>query len=356
MMKKNIWFILFAFFMPLYSTYAQIGGSNTYAFLNLTQSARSSAVGGFIISLPDNDINNGAQNPALWNIENNTQLSVNYTPYFADIKNGYMAFAKSIDSSITLSCTAQYINYGDFIQTDNTGQTLGNFKAGEYSVGVGAAYKKDKWQYGIATQFINSNLEQYNSMGLAFDLGISYFDAQNQFGIGLTAQNIGFQLKKYTPNNSESLPFDLQIGINKRLKYLPLRFFLTAHHLHKWDIRYNDPSAANPTNSILGTDNEQNKNYFFDKVFRHIVIGGELNLGKNIQVRVGYNHLKNKELKLENIRSMGGLSFGVGLNIYHFQLNYARSVLFVKNAVNQVGITTQFSDWKRTKKENTITQ
>ncbi|MDX2442255.1 MAG: hypothetical protein QNK30_00520 [Bacteroidales bacterium] len=36
--------------------FGQIGGRSTYAFLNLTNSARVAALGGKIVSLPDNDL------------------------------------------------------------------------------------------------------------------------------------------------------------------------------------------------------------------------------------------------------------------------------------------------------------
>ena len=51
----------------IYRLYPQIGGASTFEFLNLNTSPRIIALGGYITSVIDEDINNGIYNPALIN-------------------------------------------------------------------------------------------------------------------------------------------------------------------------------------------------------------------------------------------------------------------------------------------------
>ncbi|MEO1381637.1 MAG: hypothetical protein AAFV78_00185, partial [Bacteroidota bacterium] len=49
------------------SAHGQIGGQNTFDFLNLTPSARLNAIGGMNVSIFDEDVSMAYMNPALTN-------------------------------------------------------------------------------------------------------------------------------------------------------------------------------------------------------------------------------------------------------------------------------------------------
>lgn len=75
---------------------------------------------------------------------------------------------------------------------------------------------------------------------------------------------------------------------------------MLAHHLYKWDIRYDNP-ADQVDNTLLFNDNTQDtkkKTYFADKLFRHFVFALDLQLGKRLEISMGYNHLRRSELAL----------------------------------------------------------
>jgi hypothetical protein len=99
----------------------------------------------------------------------------------------------------------------------------------------------ERFQYGLTMKYINSNYGQYRSSGLAFDVGLSYYDTANQLQVSVAVKNMGTQLNTYDGSNrKEELPFDLQAGITKRLANAPFQFSLTAHHLQKFNTYYND--------------------------------------------------------------------------------------------------------------------
>ena len=88
----------FFLFFVLAGAHAQIGGDNTYGFLNLTSSARVSALGGNAIAVKDDDPNLAFDNPSLLNKSMDYKLAFNYIKYFADINYGVVSFTKHIDS------------------------------------------------------------------------------------------------------------------------------------------------------------------------------------------------------------------------------------------------------------------
>ena len=122
-----------ALLFPLLS-FCQLGGNNTYEFLNLPASARSTSMGGAVVSLPDGDLNLVADNPALLDSNMDNHLSLSYVNYLADINLGYVSYARKFGKVGVFSQGIQYIDYGKFTETDVTGLELGAFKAGELSL------------------------------------------------------------------------------------------------------------------------------------------------------------------------------------------------------------------------------
>ena len=141
------------------------------------------------------------------------------------------------------------------------------------------------------------------------------------------------------------MPFELQIGLSKRLKHLPFRYSVLINHLDKWDLRYEDPSTQNidpiSGEKIEGSDIEK----FADNFMRHIVLGGELMIGKNLSLRAGYNYKRRQELKITEKTSTVGFSWGIGIRISKFHINYARSTWHLAGSPNYISVTTRLSEF-----------
>src|SRR5207245_947832 len=121
------------------------------------------------------------------------------------------------------------------------GNIYGNFHPSDYVVQVSAAREyKERWNYGATLKFIHSNYGQYRSSAIAMDIGITYTDSANGLQAALVAKNMGGQIKRYTGTSSGDLPFDLQLGISKRLAHAPIQFSATVFQVHRFNIRYND--------------------------------------------------------------------------------------------------------------------
>ncbi len=177
---------------------------------------------------------------------------------------------------------------------------------------------------------------------------MTYANPGSNFAAALVFKSTGFQLDKFAEETGD-VPLDIQIGISQRLNHLPFRFGIVAHNLQQWSIRYDDPSQRQETN-LFGEVIEQNEfNNSIDNFFRHFIFSGEFLLGKreNLRLRFAYNHLRRAELSVEQFRSLAGFSFGVGLKIYKFRIDYGFGNYHLAGAVNHISIATNLKEYRR---------
>lgn len=343
----SIIIIIVSFFIKI-DTQAQVGGNGTYSFLNLSNSARITAMGGHSFAIQDNDINLALVNPSLINENMNNHLSLSFVDYFSDINYGYALYSRTFKKVGSFTGGVQYLNYGDFILADETGQNLGNFKAADYCMNIGWGKALDSnFSIGANLKGIYSNLETYSSGGVAVDIAGTYNNPANNFTASLLFSNIGRQIKPYTDGNYERLPFEIQIALSKKLKHVPFRLSIAATHLEKFDLTYESSVNTEPAVDPLTNEpsNPEKVADFADKVMRHFVIGGELLISKNLNVRLGYNYQRRKEMRIESKGSTVGFSWGFGIRISHFQLSFARAKYHLYGSPNNITLTTNLSNF-----------
>jgi opacity protein-like surface antigen len=328
--------------------FAQIGGQHVYSFLNLPNSARVQALGGDAIAFRDDDVNMAYQNPGLINPLMTQQLSLTYVNYFAGINFGNVAYAFNVGNAGTAAASLQYVNYGDFERADATGLITGKFTAGEYCLTTGFARKIDSlFAVGLNLKTIYSAFDTYNSFGMAVDLGVSYKSPDQLFEASLVLKNFGRQFTTYSPGVREELPTELQVGLSKKLKHVPLRFSLVAHNLQQSDLSYNDPLKPEESIDPLTGDTISNKIGLGNKIMRHAIIGAEFNVTKSLAFRLGYNYQRRQEMKVDTRLGTVGISWGLGVKIYKFSLAYARSAYHLAGSPNQFTLTARLSEFYR---------
>ena len=348
MLKKGKFLLVFVFLLLPVLLAAQQSG-RAYEFLGLPVSARVTALGGYPVPDLDPDLGAALFYPSLLRPEVSNHLSLNFVDYFGDINYGTVAFARTFEKPGTFSLALQYIDYGVFTEADETGQTFGQFRAGEYSLMAGWARPlNERISLGSNIKLIYSSLEAYYSWGVAADVSVTYNNPDRLLAMGLVARNIGRQVIHYRENNSESLPFDLVFGISKKLANAPLRFSFAAHNLHRFDLTYISPIQLPGQNYWEEEDNTQTASErvsdFSDKIMRHMVVGMEFIPGKNFAFRIGYNYRRRQEMKIDTRMSTVGFSWGFGVKVSRFQLNYGRSNYHLAGAPNHISISTSFSD------------
>jgi len=345
--------LLFLSFLSL-TVHAQIGGDNVYEFLNLPASARITALGGSLITVQDSDIALAYSNPAALNKAMHNALTFNQNFHVAGIRNGYVAYGRHIDKwKSTVHVGMQYINYGDFQAADEFGNITGTFTASEYAFTVGAGRELyERMSVGLNLKMVSSQFESYNSFGIASDFSALYKVTDKNFIATLLFKNIGAQLSTYQSGTKEDLPFEIQLGVSKKLQHLPFRVSITAQHLQQWNLLYDNPNSEENT-FFLGEAVTTNNNDLIDNLFRHFIFSGEFLFGKAevVSLRFGYNHFLKQELSINNIRSLAGFSAGLGIKIRRFRFSYGLGVYHIGGSTNHLSIATNLSEFKkRTKK------
>lgn len=322
---------------------AQIGGGSTYSFLNLTPSPRVSALAQASLAGTDGDIQFTWWNPALLREEHRRQIGLSYVALPGGINAGEAAYAFGLGEKQHAMVGFRYIDYGEFAGTEIDGSPTGTFGAADQLLNFGYAYHLDSnWQFGGNFKLINSVYESYTSFGTALDLAAIYQIPDKRLAMALVARNIGAQLTTYA-GERESLPFEIQFAISNRFEHLPFRWTVQLENLQRWDLTYFDPNAV--TRDPVTGDEVYEEPDFGVKLLRHLAVSGDLILGKRINAQVGYSFRRAGEMSVPTRRTSAGLTFGVGIRLSKFHLNYGNRYVHVAGRMHHMGVTVDLEDF-----------
>jgi len=328
---------------------AQIGGNSTYQFLNVPVSSRVGAMGGSALSIKDDDPNLTLNNPSLLTQPMSSSVTLTYLNYFADINYGYVSYIHDFKKWGTFSGGLNYIDYGKFLETDAGGNEFGNFTAGEYAFVLGWGKSIDSlFSIGANLKPIYSNLYEYHSFGLAMDVAATFYNPKSNVGASIVVRNIGTQLTTYVEGaEREPIPFEIQAGVSKKLKYVPIRLSIDLIQLQNWNLAYNDSTYLTNTNKKLTDEEkaERNQTSIWSEAFRHVVVGTEIIPSKSFSVRFGLNIKRRAELGLDNSAGLAGLSWGLGFRIKKFYFSYGSARYHLAGSSNHFTVTTNIADF-----------
>ncbi len=327
------------------SLFAQIAGNSTASFLNLTPSARTAGLGSYFISVNDDDINVAINTPSLINKNMNNVVALNFVNHFSGTNYGSIAYGKTFEKLGSFVFNFQYINYGKFESFDENENSQGTFYAADYLLSIGWGRNlNDNFTIGANFKPILSQYEQYTAFAVAFDLAASYTSNNELFSVTAMGRNIGAQLVTFN-GESESLPFELSIGLSYKLENAPFRIYFTATELQKWNLRYEDPQ--NPTfetDPFTGTVTKESAFVgALDNLARHAVIGIEFCPSKAFHIRLGYNYRQMKEMQAATGFNFSGFSYGVGIRVKKFYISYSRNNYHQNQAPNFISISTDLN-------------
>ena len=294
-MKKT--FLYIAIFFSIIT----ISSANTFNFLRDFSNARSAALSGSVICI-DNDLDIVIFNPAALNTVSNRNISVTFLKHTLDINSGAIQYILPVNwEDGKMSVSALFTNYGSFDYVNKNGVFNGTFSANDLALGATYSNILDtNLYYGVGLKFIYSNIEKYHSTAVALDAGLLYKFADERTNIAVSLLNVGTQLTTFD-GIIESIPNDLRIGFNHKLKGMPLLFNLSFVNL------------------------AESTNKFFDR-FKNIAIGGEFNIGKFIDLRVGYSNYIRNALNNELDKGLSGFSAGLGVKTDYIFIDYGASV------------------------------
>lgn len=282
-------------------------GSTAYNYLNVPVSSHVYALGGHNISIVDADVNLVEQNPALLGVEHSNQVGLNYMRYIGGSNFMGARYAHSAGERGAWSIGLQYYGYGEFVGADADGTITGNFSAND--IAFSAAYSHDITDYlrgGITIKGLYSKYEIYSAFALCADLGVNYFNPENELSLSMVLKHLGGQLVKFN-ETYDQLPWDVQVGMSKILGTTSMRLSITATHLTKWNLPYYVREDESSTSSNL-----IEKSSFGSNLFRHLTFGVEYVPSDKFYIGLGYNHKTRTDMSTYSRSFVSGFSLGAG--------------------------------------------
>jgi hypothetical protein len=322
-MQIKTWFSL-VLILFCAETFSQIGGQSVYQFLNLVTSPRQAALGGKVLTIVDDDVNQAHFNPAAINPEMDNHLAVNYGNYLGAVTYGTASYAYTYDRHLqTFQAGVNYVNYGKIEGYDENGQPTSSFTGSETALSFGYSYNIPRTDFyiGANAKLISSTLESYNSIGAAADFGALFIDTRNDVNWALVIRNLGTQITTYAGTN-EKLPLEILIGVSQQVENVPIRWHVTLENLQQWNIAFANPNRAK---SSLDGASEAEKVSFFNNALRHVIIGAELFPEKAFNIRLGYNFRRGQELNIIDQRNFSGISAGFSLRFNKVRFDFSHS-------------------------------
>ncbi len=294
--------------------------ASAFNTLRLPASSHAAALGGQNVTLIEDEPTAGWYNPALYANVSDLSAGLNFMTYAAGSTWMGAHFVKAFGERHTMAVGAQYMNYGKMDETDEAGNTLGQFSAKDIVIGAGYSYLlSDRWTGGANLKMMVSNLADYTALAAAVDVGVNYYDDENDLSVSASLQNIGTQLKAYHDGQRTHLPFTLALGFSKGMAHLPVRFHVTMTDVTRWKSSY----YVLPENK---DKNKSDKVGFGKKALNHFVLGLDILPTDYLYLSVGYNFRRAYELKASGSSHLAGLSAGAGVNVKHFKfgVSYAK--------------------------------
>lgn len=312
---------------------AQVG----FRFLQNPVSAEAIALGGMGVVGIEN-VNTVFWNPSgLGWVEQDFDMSANYTRGIADINYGALAASYKAGNFGVLALDLTYMDYGDFNGTrraDNDAgfEETGTFTPTAYAVGLSYARRvSDRFAYGVRLKYAHQNLGfvtvgisgtdvsdtslvtediEYKHGEPAIDIGATYDFAESGVRFGAVIRNVSREIKYV--RESFPLPFEVSFSLHADM----LKLFKREQELHRL---------------ILGVESVHPRDYG-----EKLKFGVEYAYLGSFFVRAGYRLNYDQR----------GLTFGAGLDRkiggVRLRIDYAYEDFGVFRGVNTFSIGTSF--------------
>lgn len=294
--------------------------ANAYSFLEVSSATYALALGGYGIAAVGTDPMMADQNPALIGPEIGRVAALSYMRYFGSSNFAAARFAHSAGERGAWGVGVRYLDYGSIDGYTQDGSYTGSFKPQDISVeGTYSHDFNDRLRGGINAKVIYSNYEEYTAVALAADLGINYYNEENDLSLSAVIKNAGGQVKRFN-EEYDHLPFDVQLGYMQGLGGGPFSLAITAHHLTHWKLPYYSHGENEGDTATAEADYK-----FFPTFFRHLAFGLQYAPSDRFYAALGYNYKTRGDMGTHQRNFLSGFSLGLGLNVKDFAIGVSFS-------------------------------
>ena len=286
---------------------------SSFEFLRLPVSAHSSSLGGHVVSAFDPSPVLFISNPAILSANEGPLLGLNGMTWFSGTTVAGAQFSNLFDERSHYAFNARYVSYGKMKETTADGTVTGTFTAKDIAIGATWSYMlTDNLSGGATGNIISSRYSSMTSVAIGVDLGLLWFNDSRNISLGLTATNLGGQIKAFE-NTFQKLPFDVCAGVTWCPEHAPLRFTVSMDDLTRWK-----------SSDFYFADGDSNG--FGEILKRHISLGADINLTERFYLAMGCNLRTRAEMAGKGSKGFTGMSIGTGLRIgkVMFDLSYGK--------------------------------
>jgi hypothetical protein len=289
-----------------------------FPFMYSMTSARMAGLAGSTVAMV-NDGQNVVMNPAGLATLTESSVGGTFIKHVLDIGAGYASYNREVEGLGTMAATVSYNSYGSFDRANVQGTVTGSFQSSDVVLGVSLARELDTLiSYGVTAKVLHSSLDNMASTALAVDAGMLFQFPKQRTNIGISIMNLGMQLSTYD-GTRDRMPLDLRIGVNHRLRGLPLLVNASLNHL------------TDEVGSLV------------DRLL-NFSVGGELYLGKVVQARIGYTNAVRNTSAVNVPGQLTGLTGGLGIHLPKLDFDYALSSLGAASVVHRVSVAMRLDD------------
>lgn len=208
--------------------------STAFPILNINSDARSTALGGASVGIP-NDLYGINSNPSSLGFINGSQFMIGFRPIVLDIWMSPVGYAKKVGKNV-FAGNMVGLSGGEFevTEADYVGSPVfvPNKEAAHNTAVLSLAWAQkvaDDIAFGVAMKGTYDRLgtsdQFYTANAIMFDLGVQYRLLNDYFITGLAIRQLGLMLDTYK-DERYPLPVSLDAGISYVPRYVPNARFI----------------------------------------------------------------------------------------------------------------------------------
>ncbi|MFA6472194.1 MAG: PorV/PorQ family protein [Candidatus Latescibacterota bacterium] len=163
---------------------------------------------------------------------------MSYVSHFVDTQYGTIGYANKIKDHY-MGFRITYVNYGDFIATNSTGDRMGSFTAGDMGISFNMGKQaREDLKVGATVSYLTSKIQDFTAQAATIDLGAIYTPPFEGLTVGAMLMNVGKVFNGYSSEYTDKLPIYLTVGLRKTLQHSPFSLLADVTFPNDSDISY----------------------------------------------------------------------------------------------------------------------
>jgi len=310
---------------------AQTGGYQVFGLVNNSCDPMTISHGGFAPVWGLQGPLPALSNPALLEQDQGRSYAVAWVQRSAGLGQGEVAWVvpAAKESQWTMAWGARFSGTGSMARTNPFGQIEGEHRASEGALIYSLSHRfSPRWNWGVQGRLYSSQLGGYAAWGGGLGLALRYQDPDKKRAYALLMDDLTLVFRDYIPGivGQQVVPRRVSLLTTQALAHLPLRWTLGLQHLENWSLRYQDPNDPfqNRIFSLNGPDSVQESalSAAGQELFLHLTLGAEINLGKYLRFRTGYQALSRAEWSFPERTGGSGFRWGFGIETKRIRMEF----------------------------------